>query len=233
VTLLGETVNIPARLEALAELGGVCLSEDTYRRIRNRLTEPFIDLGDKRLKNIARPIRAYAIPAMAATSKPLVAQPAHRSRGRKLPAPIPVRAPTLRGTIDTLERACAFIDKNVPPDLAKLPRRKFARALFVEASRRRRLATDPGNQMAKDCAEATRTLAWLRRLITYQQRRINRQRELIAQLETETPKMPRLRAAGERLRHLIESHDATLREAASAQEALICACVHAARAVRK
>lgn len=49
------------------------------------------------------------------------------------PAPICVRAPTLRGKIDTVERACAFIDKNLPPDLAKLPRWTFARALFAEA----------------------------------------------------------------------------------------------------
>jgi class 3 adenylate cyclase len=133
--LLGETVNIAARLEALAEPGGVCLSEDTYRQIRDRLPERFVDLGDKKLKNIARPIRAYAIAAGEATGRPPTAQPARRSRGRKLPAPISVRAPTLRGKIDTVERACAFIDKNVPADLVKLPRWTFARALFVEALR--------------------------------------------------------------------------------------------------
>ena len=133
--LLGETVNIAARLEALAEPGGVCLSEDTYRQIRDRLPERFVDLGDKKLKNIARLIRAYAIAAGEATGRPPTAQPARRSRGRKLPAPISVRAPTLRGKIDTVERACAFIDKNVPADLAKLPRWTFARALFVEALR--------------------------------------------------------------------------------------------------
>ena len=70
---------------------------------------------------------------MAATGKPPTGKPPHRSRGRKLPAPISVRAPTLRGKIDTVERACAFIDKNLPPDLAKLPRWTFARALFAEA----------------------------------------------------------------------------------------------------
>ncbi len=131
--LLGETVNIAARLEALAEPGGVCLSEDTYRQIRDRLTEPYTDLGDKKLKNIARPIRAYAISAAAATGKPPAAQQPRRTRGRKLPAPISLRAPTLRGKIDTIERAIAFIDKNLPPELAKLPRWTFARALFVEA----------------------------------------------------------------------------------------------------
>ena len=133
--LLGETVNIAARLEALAEPGGVCLSEDTYRQIRDPLTKSFADLGDKKLKNIARPIRTYAIATGDATNTPPKAQPARRSRGRKLPIPISVRAPTLRAKIDTIERACAFIDKNIPEDLAKLPRWTFARALFVEALR--------------------------------------------------------------------------------------------------
>jgi class 3 adenylate cyclase len=132
--LLGETVNIAARLEALADPGGVCLSEDTYRQVRNRLAEPFADLGEKKLKNIARPIRAYAITAAVATGKP-PSQPARRSRSRKLPAPIAVRAPSLRGKIDTVERAVAFIDKNLPPELAKLSRWTFARALMVEASK--------------------------------------------------------------------------------------------------
>jgi Adenylate and Guanylate cyclase catalytic domain len=130
--LLGETVNIAARLEALAEPGGVCLSEDTYRQVRDPLTEPFVDLGEKKLKNIARPIRAFAT-TTAATGKPPMGQPPRRSRGRKLPAPISVRAPTLRGKIDTVERAVAFIDKNIPPELAKLPRWTFARALMGEA----------------------------------------------------------------------------------------------------
>lgn len=133
--LLGETVNIASRLEALADPGGVCLSEDTYRQIRDRLTESFADLGDKKLKNIDRPIRAYGIAAGEATGRPPAPQPARRSRGRKLPVPISIRAPTLRGKIDTVERACAFIDKNIPEDLAMLPRWTFARALFVEALR--------------------------------------------------------------------------------------------------
>jgi hypothetical protein len=120
-------------LEALAEPGGVCLSEDAYRQVRDRLTEPFVDLGEKKLKNIARPIRAYATTAAAATGKPPTGQPPRRSRGRKLPAAISVRAPTLRGKIDTVERAVAFIDKSIPPELAKLPRWTFARALMAEA----------------------------------------------------------------------------------------------------
>jgi TolB-like protein/class 3 adenylate cyclase len=59
--LMGEGVNIAARLEGIASPGGVCLSEDAYRQVRDRQKEEFIDLGEKELKNIARPVRAYAI----------------------------------------------------------------------------------------------------------------------------------------------------------------------------
>jgi TolB-like protein/class 3 adenylate cyclase/Flp pilus assembly protein TadD len=59
--LMGDGVNIAARLEGIAEPGGICLSEDAYRQVRDRLQEEFIDLGEKDLKNIARPLRAYAL----------------------------------------------------------------------------------------------------------------------------------------------------------------------------
>jgi adenylate cyclase len=59
--LMGDGVNIAARLEGIASPGGVCLSEDAYRQVRDRLKEGFIDLGEKELKNIARPVRAYAL----------------------------------------------------------------------------------------------------------------------------------------------------------------------------
>src|SRR5207342_2468879 len=58
--LMGDGVNIAARLEGIADPGGICLSEDAYRQVRDRLKEGFTDLGEKDLKNIARPVRAYA-----------------------------------------------------------------------------------------------------------------------------------------------------------------------------
>jgi adenylate cyclase len=59
--LMGDGVNIAARLEAVAEPGGICLSEDAYRQVRDRVKEGFTDLGEKDLKNIARRVRAYAV----------------------------------------------------------------------------------------------------------------------------------------------------------------------------
>jgi TolB-like protein/Tfp pilus assembly protein PilF len=59
--LMGEGVNIAARLEAIAEPGGICLSEDAYRQVRDRLKDEYIDLGEQQFKNIARPVRAYRL----------------------------------------------------------------------------------------------------------------------------------------------------------------------------
>jgi adenylate cyclase len=59
--LMGDGVNIAARLEGIAEPGGICLSEGAYRQVRDRVKEGFVDLGEKELKNIARPVRVYAV----------------------------------------------------------------------------------------------------------------------------------------------------------------------------
>jgi adenylate cyclase len=59
--LMGDGVNIAARLEGIAKPGTICLSEDAYRQVRDRLKEGFTDLGEKQLKNIARPVRVFAI----------------------------------------------------------------------------------------------------------------------------------------------------------------------------
>ena len=59
--LMGDGVNIAARLEGIAEPGGICLSEDAWRQVRDRMKETLVDLGEKALRNIARPVRAYAL----------------------------------------------------------------------------------------------------------------------------------------------------------------------------
>jgi TolB-like protein/class 3 adenylate cyclase len=58
--LMGDGVNIAARLEGVCEPGGIVLSGAAYEHARDRLNETFIDLGDKTFKNIARPVRVYA-----------------------------------------------------------------------------------------------------------------------------------------------------------------------------
>jgi TolB-like protein/class 3 adenylate cyclase len=59
--LLGDGVNIAARLEGIAEPRGICLSGAAHEHVRGRIKAEFVDLGEKALKNIARPIRIYAV----------------------------------------------------------------------------------------------------------------------------------------------------------------------------
>src|ERR1700736_1485597 len=59
--IFGDGVNVAARLEALAEPGGICVSGVVRDQVRDRLDYTFEDLGDQTVKNIARPVRGYAL----------------------------------------------------------------------------------------------------------------------------------------------------------------------------
>jgi adenylate cyclase len=59
--IFGDGVNIAARLEGIADPGGVCISDDTHRQVRGKIDISFDDLGEKELKNIARPVRVYRV----------------------------------------------------------------------------------------------------------------------------------------------------------------------------
>src|SRR5947209_7779907 len=79
-------VNIAARLEALAEPGGICISRTVREQIRDRLPLPFVDSGEQSVKNIARPIRVYALSADALAALPKSEVPAaSRPAGRHNP----------------------------------------------------------------------------------------------------------------------------------------------------
>jgi TolB-like protein/class 3 adenylate cyclase len=58
--IFGDGVNIAARLESIAEPGGICISSSAYDHVRGKVGIQFVDLGDQNLKNIDRPVRAYA-----------------------------------------------------------------------------------------------------------------------------------------------------------------------------
>jgi adenylate cyclase len=80
--LMGDGVNIAARLEGIARPGTICLSEDAYRQARDRVDAEFVDLGQQSLKNIARPVRAYAAtPAAMASGAASTAAKTPRTRG--------------------------------------------------------------------------------------------------------------------------------------------------------
>jgi adenylate cyclase len=82
--IYGDGVNLAARLEALAEPGGICISRVVRDQIRDKFPYPFEDMGDQSVKNIARPLRVYAlrpeaIAGLAATSVPVVTPPRRRT----------------------------------------------------------------------------------------------------------------------------------------------------------
>ena len=59
--LMGDGVNIASRLEGVAEPNGICVSRAAYEQVRDKLPHKFFDLGEKQLKNIARPVHAYRV----------------------------------------------------------------------------------------------------------------------------------------------------------------------------
>jgi adenylate cyclase len=85
--IFGDGVNIAARLETIAEPGGICMSDDAYRQIRGKIDMPIEDIGSQTLKNIAEPMRVWRMKiGEAATGS---GQP---------PAPVkPYQVPPLRG----------------------------------------------------------------------------------------------------------------------------------------
>jgi adenylate cyclase len=88
--LMGDGVNIAARLEGIAKPSAICLSEDAYRHVKGRLDLAVRDLGPTQLKNIAEPIRVYSLDVSA---------PAH---AKPAPAPAPEKSAPPRLSIVVL-----------------------------------------------------------------------------------------------------------------------------------
>ena len=97
--IYGDGVNIAARLEALAEPGGICISRVVRDQIRDKLPYPFEDMGEQSVKNIARPVRVFAMGAAAVASTPLVAAQAQPgpARHRMLPGRAVIAASLVTG----------------------------------------------------------------------------------------------------------------------------------------
>jgi len=90
--LMGDGVNIAARLERVAQPGAICLSEDAYRQVRSRLDLAISDLGETKLKNIAEPMRIYSLEVGRAAE----------TRPKPGPAEAPSLAPPERPSVAVL-----------------------------------------------------------------------------------------------------------------------------------
>ena len=79
--ILGDGVNVAARLEGIAEPGGICISSSVYDQIAGKLNMGFVDLGEQSLKNITRPIRVYQFDRGGAAGGVRRAQASRRKSG--------------------------------------------------------------------------------------------------------------------------------------------------------
>jgi TolB-like protein/class 3 adenylate cyclase/Tfp pilus assembly protein PilF len=85
--IFGDGVNVAARLEALAEPGGICLSRMVHDQVRDKLDFAFEDLGEQQVKNIARPVRVYALRADRIAKSPSSSAPSAVSISQSSVAP--------------------------------------------------------------------------------------------------------------------------------------------------
>ncbi len=90
-TVYGDGVNIAARLESLAEPGGITVSDAVYGAVRGKVSAQFADQGEQQVKNIAYPVRAFRITGMASPAAPAAAAP----RAPAEPALRPPEKPSL------------------------------------------------------------------------------------------------------------------------------------------
>jgi adenylate cyclase len=81
--IFGDGVNVAARLEALAEPGGICVAQTVHDQIRDKLPYPFVDIGEQSVKNIARPVRAHALRPDAVADLPASSLPISPPRRRR------------------------------------------------------------------------------------------------------------------------------------------------------
>lgn len=82
--LLGDSVNVAARLEGVAEPGGICISGSAYDQVRNKLSVSFEDIGPQQVKNIAQPVPAFRVVARPVTIMETTETPVTLGRWRRL-----------------------------------------------------------------------------------------------------------------------------------------------------
>jgi adenylate cyclase len=85
--IYGDGVNVAARLEALAEPGGICVSRVVRDQVRDKLALAFEDMGERQVKNIARPVRVYVLRPEAVAARSASSAPASSSRSQPTAAP--------------------------------------------------------------------------------------------------------------------------------------------------
>jgi len=117
--LLGDGVNIAARLQGIADPGTICLSEDAFHQVCNKISVPIVDRGDIALKNIPRPVRVYALQGIARDGATDLDLPA----GAISPPPLSIVVLPFANLsqADTDEEFADGLTETLTTDLARIP----------------------------------------------------------------------------------------------------------------
>ena len=115
--IYGDGVNIAARIEAIAEPGGISISEDAWRQVQGKVAANFVDSGEQRLKNIARPVRVYRLHFGKTTAAPSPSKSPSRSLGTPSLAVLPFQ--NMSGDPEQ-EHFCDGLVEDILTTLAKL-----------------------------------------------------------------------------------------------------------------
>jgi class 3 adenylate cyclase len=124
--LFGDGVNVAARLQAMAEPGGICISATIFDQVEGKLSLRFHDIGEQSLKNISRPVRAFVLSESARPKPAKRSSPSRRRRG--------ALAAFVGGGLVVAVAAGAYIGGFVP-DLGAQARKEAASWDAVRASR--------------------------------------------------------------------------------------------------
>ncbi len=163
--LMGDGVNIAARLESIAKPGAICLSEQAYWQVKGRLDLAVTDLGPTELKNIAQPIHVYSLqvgaPAQAKPAEPVT--PAAPAPQKTRPALAPLAAALVALMVAIAGGAWWFFAANRTASIAAKAPAEAAR-LSIVVLPFANLSGDPGQDYLVDALtdELTTSLARIR-----------------------------------------------------------------------
>jgi class 3 adenylate cyclase len=157
--LMGEGVNIAARLQGVAKPGTICLSEQAYWQVKGRLDLAVTDLGNTQLKNIAEPVHAYSVEV----GKPAQAKPIKSAVPKRRSLLVPLAAALAALLVVIAGGAWWFLNANRPATVAAKAPAEAAR-LSIVVLPFANLSGDPGQDYLIDALtdELTTSLARLR-----------------------------------------------------------------------